>query len=225
MSGATGLRRFRRPPAEPPAAAPAAGPVAGPAASPAGQRPARERCEICDRPIGSAHGHLVDVHIRGLMCACRHCYLLFTQEGSAGGRLRAVPDRYLYDPSFTLTDDQWERLQIPVGMAFFFRNSALDRFAAFYPSPAGATESLLPAGVWSEILAANPAVPDPEPDVEALLLRRREGRVDCHLVPIDACYDLVGRVRTHWRGFAGGAEAWQEIEDFFARLRERSRTP
>jgi hypothetical protein len=216
MSG-IGLRRFREPPA--------ASPAAWPAASAAGERSADERCEMCHRLIGPPHGHLVDVQIRGLMCVCRPCYLLFIQEGTARGRFRAVPDRYLHDPSFTLTDDQWERLQIPVGMAFFFRNSALDRFAAFYPSPVGATESLLPADTWSEILAANPAVPDLEPDVEALLLRRQDGRVDCHLVPIDACYDLVGRVRMHWRGFAGGAEAWQEIEDFFARLRERSRRP
>jgi hypothetical protein len=223
MSGATGLRRFRQPPAgSSPTPSPAAVPV--PATVP-GASPAPARCEMCNRPAGARHGHLVDVQNRGLLCVCRPCYLLFTQEGSAGGRLRAVPDRCLHDPSFTLTDDQWERLQIPVGMAFFFRNSALGRFAAFYPSPAGATESLLPAGTWSEILAANPAVPDLEPDVEALLLRRQEGRVDCHLVPIDACYELVGRVRTHWRGFAGGAEAWREIEGFFARLRERSRTP
>jgi hypothetical protein len=180
---------------------------------------------MCGVAISAPHSHVVDVESRGLMCVCRPCYLLFTQDGAAGGRFRAVPDRYVHDPSFTLTDAQWDQLQIPVGMAFFFRNSALDRFAAFYPSPGGATESLLPADIWDEILAANPAIPEIAPDVEALLLRRREHRVECYLVPIDACYDLVGRVRLHWRGFAGGTQAWREIEDFFTRLEERSGRP
>jgi hypothetical protein len=208
MSGATGLRRFREPLA----------------AARAGE-PEEERCEMCRRAVEPSHGHLVDVRVRGLMCVCRPCYLLFTQQGAARGRFRSVPDRHLHDPSFTLTHEQWERLQIPVGIAFFFRNSLLDRFAAFYPSPGGATESLLPAGAWEEILAANPAVPEAVPDVEALLLRRYDDRVECFLVPIDACYDLVGRVRTHWRGFSGGDEVWREIEDFFDRIRERSRRP
>ena len=39
-------------------------------------------------------------------------------------------------------------------MAFFFFNSSLGRMAAFYPSPAGATESLLPLATWEEILEA-----------------------------------------------------------------------
>jgi hypothetical protein len=214
-SGTTGLRRFREPPA-------ARSADTGP---PGGERSAEEHCEMCGAVLAATHGHVVNVEVRGLMCACRPCYLLFTQEGAARGRFRTVPDRYLYDASFTLTDEQWERLQIPVGIAFFFRNSALDRFAAFYPSPGGATESLLPADTWNEILTANPGVPEVAPDVEALLLRRRDDRMECHLVPIDACYDLVGRVRLHWRGFAGGTEVWQEIEDFFARLEERSRRP
>jgi hypothetical protein len=219
MSTAPGLRRFREQPAGPADSGPA---VSGP---PGDGRSVPEPCEMCGVAISAPHSHVVDVESRGLMCVCRPCYLLFTQDEAAGGRFRAVPDRYVHDPSFTLTDAQWDQLQIPVGMAFFFRNSALDRFAAFYPSPGGATESLLPADIWDEILAANPAIPEIAPDVEALLLRRREHRVECYLVPIDACYDLVGRVRLHWRGFAGGTQAWREIEDFFTRLEERSGRP
>jgi hypothetical protein len=67
-----------------------------------------------------------------------------------------------------------------------------------------------------------------EPDVEALLVRRgdsgRGGRAEALLVPIDACYRLVGLVRRHWKGFDGGAEAWAVIDAFFAELRERART-
>jgi len=58
--------------------------------------------------------------------------------------------------------------------------------------------------------------------VEALLLRRLAGRFECFLVPIDACYELVGRLRRHWRGFDGGDEVRSEIEAFFEGLRARS---
>ena len=67
-----------------------------------------------------------------------------------------MPDRYLMLSSFELTPERWEDLQIPVGMAFFFYNSALKRVTGFYPSPAGATESLLPLEAWQDLTAANP---------------------------------------------------------------------
>ena len=182
-----------------------------------------ERCEMCGEPIAAEHSHVVNVQNRNLLCTCRACYLLFTHEGAAQGKYRAVPDRYLYDPAFALGNAQWDELQIPVKMAFFFRNSSLDRFVAFYPSPAGATESLLPLETWDEILAANPHLAAVVPDVEALLLNRGDDATECYLVPIDACYELVGRVKLHWKGFAGGEEVWRELDAFFAGLRERSR--
>ena len=60
------------------------------------------------------------------------------------------------------------------------------------------------------------------PDVEALLLRRDDDKTACYLVPIDACYELVGLVKMHWRGFSGGETVWREIDAFFAGLQERS---
>jgi hypothetical protein len=182
-----------------------------------------ERCELCATPIGRDHGHVVDLEQRGLRCTCRACYLLFTHEGAAGGRWRAVPDRYLHDPAFRLDQAQWDALQIPVRTAFLFRNSALGRWVAFYPSPAGATESLLELAAWDDVLAANPRLPPVAPDVEALLLHARPGGFGCFLVPIDACYELVGLVRLHWKGFDGGEEVWRELDAFFERLRARSR--
>jgi hypothetical protein len=186
---------------------------------------AGERCELCAEPLPQAHPHLVDVAARSLLCACRSCWLLFAPRGAGGGRYRAVPERYLHDPGFRLTEEQWDALQIPVGVAFLFRNSSLGRMVAFYPSPAGATESLLDPAAWEGIARADPRFATLADDVEALLLRRpREGGgVECYLVPIDACYELVGRVRRHWKGFDGGAEAWAEIDAFFAAVRERSR--
>jgi Family of unknown function (DUF5947) len=190
------------------------------------ERPSRpapgERCELCAEPLSEAHAHVANLDSRAILCTCRACYLLFTHEGAAKGRYRAVPERYHYDPGFALTDAQWDAMQIPVRIAFLFVNSSLDRMAAFYPSPAGATESLLPPDTWAEILAANPAFAGIAPDVEALLVHRQPERCECYLVPIDACYQLVGLVRLHWKGFDGGQEAWREIDAFFAGLRARS---
>jgi hypothetical protein len=33
----------------------------------------------------------------------------------------------------------------------------------------------------------------------------------------------VALIRTRWRGFTGGSEVWQEIEEFFAGLRSRAK--
>ncbi|SNT14994.1 hypothetical protein SAMN05216276_102652 [Streptosporangium subroseum] len=187
------------------------------------QKPDVARCEMCAEPTGTEHGHVVNVESRALLCTCRSCYLLFTHEAGAQRRYRSVPERHLYDPAFRLSQATWDELQIPVRTAFFFRNSTLDQTVALYPSPAGATESLLPLDTWERVLADNPAMADARPDVEALLVDRRpEGGFACHLVPIDACYELVGLVRLHWKGFDGGQEAWKAIEDFFTGLRRRS---
>ncbi len=43
-----------------------------------------------------------------------------------------------------------------MSVAFFFVNSTLERVAAFYPSPAGATESLLPLDAWDEVVDGQP---------------------------------------------------------------------
>jgi len=51
---------------------------------------------------------------------------------------------------------------------------------------------------------------------------REDEQPDCYLVPIDACYELVGRIRRCWKGFDGGEDAWNEIDGFFADLRVRS---
>lgn len=190
-----------------------------------------ERCEFCAEDIREPHSHVVNVESRSLMCACRGCWMLFTSDGAAGGRYRAVPEDTILDPDFVLTDGQWDSLQIPVGMAFFFHQSdaapaTTGHPVAFYPSPAGATESLLPLDVWDELVAANPTLGRMLPDVQALLVHRpRNGEPRCFIVPIDACYALVGSIRRYWKGFDGGEEAWREIGAFFDALAERSRPP
>ena len=185
--------------------------------------PPGESCEMCGTALVDEHSHVVNLDSRRLLCACRPCYLLFTREGAGRGNYRAVPDRYLFEADVALSDALWDRLQVPVGMAFFFFNSMLGRIVAQYPSPAGATESLLDLSAWDAVGEESSLARDMAPDVEALIVRRSRESNECYLVPIDVCYELVGRIRMHWTGFDGGEEARQDITDFFARVRAHSR--
>lgn len=96
-----------------------------------------------------------------------------------------------------------------------------------YPSPAGATESLLTLDAWNSLVADNPLLNAMQPDVEALLVNRlgaMRGFPDAeyYQAPIDECYKLVGLLRTHWRGLSGGSEVWNQIHAYFADLKSRS---
>ena len=133
-----------------------------------------------------------------------------------------MPSRYTALPDAGIGDDTWDALAIPVSLAFFFHSSASDGAAAFYPGPAGATESLLPLEVWQAVLDGNPSFAATAPDVEAVMVRRTSTGTECFIVPIDACYELVGRLRMHWQGFDGGAEAHAEVERFFGQVRQRA---
>jgi hypothetical protein len=193
--------------------------------------PTAERCEFCGAPIDDPHGHLVDLPRRMLLCVCRPCYLLFLQDGAGGGRFRAVPERYRELTDFAAAHQSWSALQLPIGLAFFLTHGATGRTTGFYPSPAGATESQLPLDAWADLVRTVPALADLEPDVEALIVRSIDtntaptaGRTSLALiVPIDVCYELVGRIRRAWRGMQGGDELWRDVEDFFARIVARAR--
>ena len=179
-------------------------------------KPAEERCELCGASVPPAHDHLVDPAGRALKCACPACAVLF--PGGNGRFLRVRPRAELLR-DVRVDDDRWDALGIPVGLAFFFRSSAAGRVVAFYPSPAGATESLVGLDSWESIERDNPVLGELQPDVEALLVYRVDGRREHYRVSIDHCYRLVGVVRMRWRGFSGGAEAQEEIGRFFAGLR------
>jgi len=186
---------------------------------------AEEKCELCGIVIPPRHRHLIDLEKRSLCCGCQACSLLFMKAGAAGGRYRTIPDRIRVDPTFTLTDALWAKLEIPVRLAFVFFNSRQQRWVALYPSPAGATESQLGLQAWAELAASSRLIGAIEPDVEALLAWAPRGRTEfeTYLVPIDACYELVARVRRNWRGFDGGDGVRKELGDFFVQLRTRSR--
>ena len=222
----TGLRRFVKRPADGPLPTAPAGawdeaPVPGPGTG-QGQDAAAEaeHCEMCKEVLTNRHGHLVDTDKRSIACACRACYLLFTHEGAAGGRYRAVPERVCHDPERPLTDADWNELQIPVAMAFFFFNSALGRVVAGYPSPGGTTECELDLAAWDRLAATHPLLGEMAPDVEAIFVNRKEDEV--FLIPIDMCYSLVGELRLLWQGFDGGAEVRAALAEFLAGLRKRA---
>ena len=179
-----------------------------------------ERCEMCGAPVADEHSHVVNIGSRSLLCSCRPCYLLFTHNDAALA-YRAVPDRYL---SFAnLPAPVWNELDLPVGTAFLFVNSSLSRVVAFYPGPAGATESELSLEAWDRVVAAAPALATLQPDVEALLVRTEGQAVEAFLVPIDVCYELVGHLRQLWRGFDGGSEVRVRLGEFFGRVRGRAK--
>lgn len=177
-----------------------------------------EPCELCGADLAEEHGHLIDPVARKLACACEPCAILFARPD---GKYRRVPRRVRRLSGFRMTEAQWDALEVPINMAFFFFSSPAGRVVACYPSPAGPTESLLPLESWDELVGANPALAAMEPDVEALLVNRVSG-ADCYVVPIDECYKLTGLIRAHWRGLSGGAEVWVEIARFFVALGDRA---
>lgn len=186
-----------------------------------------ERCELCSTALSRQHAHLVELSAHRLLCACPACALLF--DAGAHRRYKRVPRRVQFLQSFHMTDAQWDSLLLPINMAFFYSSSVQDRVAAFYPSPAGAVESLLSLEAWNDIVKENPAVRDMEPDVEALLVNRvghsrGTAMADYFIAPIDECYKLVGLIRAGWRGLSGGTELWEDIYRFFHDLRQRAET-
>ena len=113
----------------------------------------------------------------------------------------------------------WNELQIPVTMAFFFRNSALDRVVAGYPSPGGVTECELDLEAWDRLAVAYPLLAELTPDTEAIFVNKEE----VFLIPIDMCYSLVGELRMLWSGFDGGAEVRTALATFLTGVRKRAR--
>jgi hypothetical protein len=183
-----------------------------------------ERCELCAAEVGAEHPHLIEPANRKLLCTCDACAILFSGMGM---KYKRVPRRVLALADFRLTDGQWESLMVPISMAFFYRSTPDRRVVAFYPSPAGATESMLPLETWNEIEDSNPVLKEMEPDVEALLANRvgharGVATPEYYVLPIDQCYKLVGLIRAHWKGLSGGTEVWHEIGQFFAALKQRA---
>ena len=183
-----------------------------------------ETCELCSHALPSEHQHLLELTARKLICACDACAILFS--GTASPKYRRVPRQVRFLSDFQMTEGQWDGLMIPIEMAFLFSSTPHGKVVAFYPSPAGATESLLSLETWNDVVNENPMLAGMEPDVEALLVNRvgagRGVKPQFFIVPVDECYKLVGLIRMHWRGLSGGTEVWREVGQFFADLKKRA---
>jgi hypothetical protein len=179
-----------------------------------------ERCDLCGQELPAEHDHLLDPGRRQLACACGACTLLFTHQ--AGARYKRIPRRVIRLDGFALTDAEWEGLRLPISLAFLFESTAQGRMVACYPSPAGATESLLELDTWAEIRARCSALAGLEPDVEALLVDRTRTPGHYLIAPMDECFRLVGLIRTHWKGLSGGTVVWKEIAACFDGLERRA---
>jgi hypothetical protein len=182
-----------------------------------------ELCELCGAMLAREHTHLIEPAVRKLTCSCEPCAILFTRES---GKYRRIPRQVKFLPDFRMAEAQWENLMIPIGMAFFFYSSPLEKMTAMYPSPAGPTESLLSLGAWESIVQETPELKNILPDVEALLVNRigiaQNSEPKYFIAPIDQCFKLTGLIRAHWRGLSGGTEVWDEIEKFFSGLERNS---
>jgi hypothetical protein len=122
------------------------------------RRVVREQCELCSAELADDHAHLVELSSRRLVCACEACAILF--DSREAGRYRRVPRDSQFLPDFRLPDVAWQGLGLPINLAFFLHSTAAGRVVAFYPSPAGATESLPSLDAWKTLVEDNPSLHD-----------------------------------------------------------------
>jgi hypothetical protein len=102
------------------------------------------------------------------------------------------------------------------------RSTVTGSVVAFYPSPAGATESELSLDSWQALERANPELERLESDSEALVVNRLSDPAQYAIVPIDQCYALVGLIKSRWEGISGGGAIEEAVPEFFAGLQARA---
>jgi hypothetical protein len=178
--------------------------------------PIEARCDLCGTSMPEDHRHLLQLEERSMVCVCESCWAL--RSGDA--EFRPTGSRVLWLGDFVLGEELWARLRIPISLAFFLRTRG--GVVAFYPSPAGATESELDLSVWDDLVAANPVLDELEPEGEVLIVNRMADPTEVAIAPTDKAYELVGLVKANWQGISGGSALEGVIAAFFATLRERS---
>ena len=187
----------------------------------------QERCDLCGTTIPEDHRHLLQLVERQIVCACEACWAL----RSGDPEFRPTGMRTVWLDDFDCSAEVWGGFQIPIGLAFFMRSTVGNgshppapnqSVVAFYPSPAGATESELTLEAWDALVRQNPILADLEPDAEALVANRL---IDPHqyvIAPIDDCYALVGLIKSRWEGISGGDALKEAVPAFFDSMRRRA---
>jgi len=181
------------------------------------RRVTEKRCELCGSAIAPDHAHVLERLRHKVLCACGPCSILFSHR-SRDSFLALIPRTARQLNSFEMDDLVWNSLRLPIELAFFVKDSVADRTIAYYPSPAGNTESLLNLDAWAEVIQSNRELQEMQDDTEALLVDRTRGHRTYFIAPIDQCYRLTGLIRKGWRGFSGGDRVWAEIDEFFREL-------
>jgi Family of unknown function (DUF5947) len=184
---------------------------------PAAAAPAQERCDLCGTTIPDDHRHLLHLVERQIVCACEACWAL----RSGDPEYRPTGMRTVWLSAFDCPDEVWGGFQIPIGLAFFMRSTVSGGVVAFYPSPAGATESELTLEAWDALVQRNPIL-DLEPDAEALVANRLTDPHQYVIAPIDDCYALVGLIKSRWEGISGGDALKEAVPAFFESMRKRA---
>ncbi len=180
-----------------------------------------ERCDLCRAVVPEDHRHLLHLVERRILCACEPCWAMH----SGDAEYRPAGMRTVWPESFECDDELWARFQIPIALAFLMRSTVSGGVVAFYPSPAGATESELDLEAWDLLVARNPVLEDLDSDAEALIVNRLARPPEYVIAPIDECYRLVGLIKMHWEGISGGDALRRAVPAFFADLRAKSETP
>jgi len=177
-------------------------------------RASAERCDLCGASVPDDHRHLLHLVERRIVCACEACWALRSgdPEYRPSGMRTQVLERFDCD------EETWGSMQIPIGLAFFMRSTVTGGVVAFYPSPAGATESELSLEAWDALVARNPVLDGLDADAEALVANRLSDPPQYAIVPIDECYRLVGLIKSRWEGISGGAALVEVVPAFFAKL-------
>ncbi len=179
---------------------------------------AQERCDLCNTVVPDDHRHLLHLVERRIVCVCEACWAL--RSGDA--EYRPTGMRTLWLEQFECDEATWGAFQIPIGLAFFMRSSIAEAVIAFYPSPAGATESELGLDAWKTLVSLNPVLAELEPDAEALVVNRLSQPHQYVIAPIDDCYALVGLIKSRWEGISGGSALEQAVPSFFEAMRSRA---
>jgi hypothetical protein len=177
-----------------------------------------ERCDLCNTTLPDDHRHMLHLVDRRIVCTCEACWALH----SGDPEYRPTGKRTLWLDGLQCSNEVWATFQIPIGLAFFMRSTVTDSVVAFYPSPAGATESELALEAWEPLVRANPILEQLEPDAEALVVNRLAEPAQNVILPIDQCYALVGLIKSRWQGISGGGAIEEAVPQFFAAIRARS---
>jgi hypothetical protein len=181
-------------------------------------RASQERCDICNTTIPDDHRHMLHLVDRRIVCTCEACWALY----SGNAEYRPTGMRTVWLDGLQCDEATWAAFQIPIGLAFFMRSTVTGGVVAFYPSPAGATESELTLEAWETLVQANPVLDQLETDAEALVVNRMSDPAQYAIAPIDQCYALVGLIKSRWEGISGGSAIETAVPEFFAALRRRA---